>query len=51
MNNSRPTEQYLGESERDDNIYEHLYEIDAATTSILSYVEPLLVMQFVASQF
>ncbi|XP_020212623.1 proteasome activator subunit 4 [Cajanus cajan] len=63
--NSRPTEQHLGESERvffvnsvlkliDRGQYsknEHLSETVAAATSILSYVEPSLVLPFVASRF
>ncbi|KAG4920653.1 hypothetical protein JHK84_049501 [Glycine max] len=65
INNSRPTEQHLGESERvffvnsvlkliDRGQYsknEHLSETVAAATSILSYVEPSLVLPFVASRF
>lgn len=64
-NNRRPTEQLLGESERvffvnsvlkliDRGQYsknEHLSETVAAATSILSYVEPSLVLPFVASRF
>ncbi|RDX74118.1 Proteasome activator subunit 4 [Mucuna pruriens] len=64
-NNSRPTEQHLGETERvffvnsvlkfiDRGQYsknEHLSETVAAATSILSYVEPSLVLPFVASRF
>ncbi|XP_061367392.1 proteasome activator subunit 4 isoform X1 [Gastrolobium bilobum] len=64
-NNIRPTEQHLGESERvffvnsvlkliDRGQYsknEHLSETVAAATSILSYVEPSLVLPFVASRF
>lgn len=64
-NNKRPTEQHLGESERvffvnsvlkliDRGQYsknEHLSETVAAATSILSYVEPSLVLPFVASRF
>ncbi|CAJ1960253.1 unnamed protein product [Sphenostylis stenocarpa] len=63
--NSRPTEQHLGEPERvffvnsvlkliDRGQYsknEHLSETVAAATSILSYVEPSLVLPFVASRF
>ncbi|TKY47091.1 Proteasome activator subunit 4 [Spatholobus suberectus] len=63
--NSRPTDQHLGESERvffvnsvlkliDRGQYsknEHLSETVAAATSILSYVEPSLVLPFVASRF
>ncbi|KAJ1393019.1 Proteasome activator Blm10, mid region, partial [Sesbania bispinosa] len=63
--NSKPTEQHLGESERvffvnsvlkliDRGQYsknEHLSETVAAATSILSYVEPSLVLPFVASRF
>ncbi|RHN67496.1 putative proteasome activator Blm10, mid region [Medicago truncatula] len=65
INNCRPTEQHLGESERvffvntmlkliDRGQYsknEHLSETVAAATSILSYVEPSLVLPFVASRF
>ena len=65
INNSRPTEQHLGELERvffvnsvlkliDRGQYsknEHLSETVAAATSILSYVEPSLVLPFVASRF
>ncbi|XP_047151805.1 proteasome activator subunit 4 [Vigna umbellata] len=64
-NNRRPSEQHLGESERvffvnsvlkliDRGQYsknEHLSETVAAATSILSYVEPSLVLPFVASRF
>lgn len=63
--NSRPTEQHLGESERvffvntvlkliDRGQYsknDNLSETVAAATSILSYVEPSLVLPFVASRF
>ncbi|MED6148307.1 hypothetical protein PIB30_051930 [Stylosanthes scabra] len=63
--NSKPIEQHLGESERalfvnsvlkliDRGQYsknEHLSETVAAATSILSYVEPSLVLPFVASRF
>ncbi|KAK2440847.1 proteasome activator subunit [Trifolium repens] len=65
INNCRPTEQHFGESERvffvntmlkliDRGQYsknEHLSETVAAATSILSYVEPSLVLPFVASRF
>ncbi|XP_019430869.1 PREDICTED: proteasome activator subunit 4-like [Lupinus angustifolius] len=65
INNSRRAEQHLGESERvffvnsvlkliDRGQYsknEHLSETVAAATSILSYVEPSLVLPFVASRF
>ncbi|XP_027335262.1 proteasome activator subunit 4 [Abrus precatorius] len=64
-NNSRPAEQHLGGSERvffvnsvlkliDRGQYsknEHLSETVAAATSVLSYVEPSLVLPFVASRF
>ncbi|KAK7387207.1 hypothetical protein VNO78_27798 [Psophocarpus tetragonolobus] len=64
-NNRIPTEQHLGEPERvffvnsvlkliDRGQYsknEHLSETVAAATSILSYVEPSLVLPFVASRF
>ncbi|KAL4343140.1 hypothetical protein S245_036097 [Arachis hypogaea] len=63
--NSKPIEQHLGKSERvffvnsvlkliDRGQYsknEHLSETVAAATSILSYVEPSLVLPFVASRF
>lgn len=62
---SRPAEHFLGRSERksfvnvilkliDRGQYsknEHLSETVAAATSILSYVEPKLVLPFVASRF
>ncbi|XP_073225318.1 proteasome activator subunit 4-like [Cicer arietinum] len=65
INNCRPSEQHLGESERvffvntvlkliDRGQYsknEHLSKTVAAATSILSYVEPSLVLPFVASRF
>lgn len=64
-NNSKPTEQHLAESDRaffvnlvlkliDRGQYsknEHLSETVAAATSVLSYVEPSLVLPFVASRF
>ncbi|RHN67495.1 putative proteasome activator Blm10, mid region [Medicago truncatula] len=65
INNCRPTEQHLGESERvffvntmlkliDRGQYSKntdLSETVAEATSILSYVEPSLVLPFVASRF
>ncbi|KAK7305308.1 hypothetical protein VNO77_43212 [Canavalia gladiata] len=65
LGTNRPTEQHLRESERvffvnsvlkliDRGQYsknEHLSETVAAATSILSYVEPSLVLPFVASRF
>ncbi|GAU13463.1 hypothetical protein TSUD_127600 [Trifolium subterraneum] len=65
QNEQLPTEQHFGESERvffvntmlkliDRGQYsknEHLSETVAAATSILSYVEPSLVLPFVASRF
>ncbi|WVZ10741.1 hypothetical protein V8G54_015271 [Vigna mungo] len=64
-NNRRPSEQHLGESERvffvnsvlklidrgQCSKKEHLSETVVAATSILSYVEPSLVLPFVASGF
>lgn len=65
LNNNRQDEHYLGRSERnffvkvvlkliDRGQYsknEHLSETVAAATSILSYVEPSLILPFVASRF